>query len=449
LPTVNLGTFGTSYDPDTWPWGFASRDYSPNVAVSVVHVGHSMKFGLGFNRYVKNQQIQGRTNGDFTFNDSVNSSGVPTTQLTGDSYVDMLLGFASGYNQLQYQDTRHYVSNTPTAYAMDNWHVTSQLSLQYGLRYDAFPHLLERSNRLANFNPANYLISLTPTINPDGSLNPSGPGFKNINGAPFYLNGMDIAGQYGASRGLVNNDYKTLQPRLGFSYDVTGEGKTVLRGGFGLFYEREEGNDTFNVAPAPPFSNTPAATNVLFTNPSTTWITGGTAATPSFPQGITALSRYYPAPGVAEYSLGVQQEIRPSLVLAVQYVGNLAWHQSVVVPINNYPLTTPLDTRWRSANFTSYLAAHPGATPLTSAQTEALATYPGWAGISQEANVATGSYNSFQTGLRQDNKHSLSYEIDYTYSHEIDTQSASSDLGTVSNPWNLKYNKGFRTHKFS
>jgi hypothetical protein len=442
MPTINLGTFGTSYDPDTWPWRFASRDYSPNAAVSFSHKQHAMKFGIGYNRYIKNQQIMGRTNGDYTFNDSVNSSGVPTTQLSGDSYVNLLLGFASSYSQLQMMDTRHYVNNTPTVFAMDNWHMTPRLSLQYGIRYDAIPHVWERNNRLANFDPNSYLATAAPTINSDGSLNTSGPGMENINGATFYLNGMDLAGQNGAARGLVKNDYKTIQPRLGFSYDVSGGGKTILRAGLGAFYERMEGNDTYNVAPAPPFSNTPQALSVEFTNPSTSWVTGGTAVKPTFPQGVTALSKNYPAPGVVEFSLGVQHELAPSLVATVQYVGNHAWHQNVVVPINNFPLSTPLSTRWQAGNFTSYLASHPGASALSSAQTEALASYPGWSGISMTENVATAGYNAFQAGVRQDNKHGLTFEIDYTYSHEIDTQSASSDLGTVSNPWNLKYNKG-------
>jgi hypothetical protein len=62
--------------------------------------------------------------------------------------------------------------------------------------------------------------------------------------------------------------------------------------------------------------------------------------------------------------------------------------------------------------------------------------------MNQIQNPLTGSYNSFQAGLRQQNRHGLSFEVDYTYAHEIDDQVGSTDLSTSSNPWDLKYDKG-------
>ena len=74
--------------------------------------------------------------------------------------------------------------------------------------------------------------------------------------APVYVNGVMIAGQKGVPRGLVQNYWPTLQPRIGFAYDIFGDGKTVLRGGTGLFFERIQGNDVYNVAPNAPFRAT-------------------------------------------------------------------------------------------------------------------------------------------------------------------------------------------------
>ncbi len=149
---------------------------------------------------------------------------------------------------------------------------------------------------------------------------------------------------------MTKNFYKTYMPRVGFSYDVTGNGKTVLRGGFGTFFERMQGNDVYNIAAAAPFSNTPSLNNVGFANPFLSWQTGAalsSASLPVVPQGMTTIAPSYPAPGVAQYSLGVQREIVPSLILMTQYVGNVAWHQNVNFPINPFPLSTPMSAgRW-------------------------------------------------------------------------------------------------------
>jgi hypothetical protein len=83
-----------------------------------------------------------------------------------------------------------------------------------------------------------------------------------------------------------------------------------------------------------------------------------------------------------------------------------------------------------------------GAGSLTGAQTAMLRAFPGFGGITEETNIATGTYNSFQAGLRQQSRHGLSFEIDYTYAHEIDDQVGSNDLDTSTNPFDLKYDKG-------
>ena len=75
-------------------------------------------------------------------------------------------------------------------------------------------------------------------------------------------------------RGVVNNDYETLQPRVGFSEDLFGNGKTVLRGGFGTFYERIQGNDIFGVATSAPFDPSLGLNNVYFSQPGKRWNTG-------------------------------------------------------------------------------------------------------------------------------------------------------------------------------
>jgi len=445
------GPYYTAEDMGSAPWHNAAEDYEPKVDISYTMGKHAMKFGFSYNRYTKNQQLFGDAEGD-----------VSQGQLTNDGMMDMLLGLSSGFSQFQATPIRHYVNQTPSAYAMDNWHVTPRLSLQLGLRYDALPHAWERNNDVANFNPAAYLSSQGPEWNTDGSMNPNGPGFQIVNGTPFYLNGMGLAGQNGFPKGLVTNDYDTLQPRVGFSEDLFGNGKTVLRGGFGTFFERMQGNDIYNAATAPPFAFNPGATNVYFSNPSTSWVTGATAALPFYAQGLTNLAQTYRAPAVAQFSLGVQHELQPSVIWVVQYVGNIAWHQNIERDINNFPLNEDLTVRCDAGDGSNKYPggdvcpassltgtainsnqAPPnaaGGAPANLANSNIYRSYAGFGGITQQENTTNGTYNGFQTGVRIQNRWGLSGEVDYTWSHEIDITSY--DLGPVSNPFNLKYDKG-------
>ena len=431
------GPYYVAEDLGSDPWHNAAQDYEPKVDISYTMGKHAMKYGFSYNRYTKNQQLFGDTMGNYGFG-----------SLTNDSFMDMLLGLSSSYGQFQNAPIRHYVNQTPSAYLMDNWHVTPRLSLQLGLRYDALPHAWERSNAVANFDPGLYLSSQAPSVgnggfNADGSLNPSGPGFQVVNGTPFYLNGMGLAGVNGFPHGLVVNDYNTLQPRVGFSEDLFGNGKTVIRGGFGTFFERMQGNDIYNAATAPPFAYNPSAGSVYFSTPNQTWVTGLTAAKPTYPAGITNLAKTYKAPAVAQFSLGVQREVSPSLIWVVQYVGNLAWHQNINHPLNNFPINTDMNIRCRAGdsngNYPGDVCPN-GNKPSSLVVGDQYRTYPGFGGITQQENTTNGNYNGFQTGLRVQNRWGLSGEIDYTWSHEIDLTTY--DLNTISNPWNYKYDKG-------
>ena len=78
--------------------------------------------------------------------------------------------------------------------------------------------------------------------------NGASPGLETVGAATYYLNGVVLAGVNGTPRGMVRNWWKTYQPRVGFSYDVTGNGKTVVRGGFGTFFERIQGNDIYDLS---------------------------------------------------------------------------------------------------------------------------------------------------------------------------------------------------------
>jgi hypothetical protein len=200
-----------------------------------------------------------------------------------------------------------------------------------------------------------------------------------------------------------------------------------------------QGNDIYNAATSPPFAYNPKASNVYLSDPHTSWVTGSTAALPFFPaDGLFNMAQYYPAPAVAQFSLGYQQQLAPSVIWVVQYVGNTAWNQNVERRINNYPLNTPMSVRMNAGDPSNKSGTNPGGSSLSNPNL--YRTFQGYGTINQEENTTNGNYNGFQTGLRAQNKHGLTGELDYTWSHEIDVTSY--DLNQVSNPFDLKYDKG-------
>jgi hypothetical protein len=439
LGTVNMDTgYGA--------WHNAAEDYEPRVDLSYTRGKHAMKFGFSYNRYTKNQELQSNAAGIYSFGQ--NQTGTGNGGNTGDPFMSMLIGLSTSYYQPQSMAIRHYVNQTTSGYVNDNWKVSPRLSLQLGLRYDALPHAWERNNALENFEPSQYINSpvLWSTTTP-GAIDPSSPGVQTpagFGGASYYLNGMVTPGQNGVPHGVVTNDYNTLQPRIGFAYDLSGTGRTVLRGGFGTFYERMQGNDIYTLSNNNlPYEYTPLANSVYFSAPTCSWESTASTANPAncanptalpiYPAGVGALDTTYKAPATAMYSLGVQHEVKPSMIAVVQYVGNLGWHQNIDLPLNDFPINTPNNLRAESASGTLSSSVYP-------AGSNELVTYPGFGQMQLETNSTNNTYSGLQGSLRLQNRWGLSGELDYTYSHSIDI--TDTDLSTVDNPWNLKYEKG-------
>ena len=421
MPEIDLGApYGTNWSSNYFPWKNFYASYQVRDDLSWTLGRHQFKFGAGYLRTVKNQQLQANTQGTASFNSST---------FSGDSYVNFLLGDAASFTQLNYLADKHWVSNNYSGYANDNWHVSPRLTLNIGVRYDGLPHTFERFNQFANFVPADYNRSLGSPLNADGTLNSTS--LTNSNGESFYLNGIQEAGVNGFPRGGVQNVYYTLQPRVGFAYNVGGDGKTVVRGGYGLFYQRVQGNDVYNAAQNPPFAYQPSATNVYFSSPTTSAITGVSTSS-SFPSTLTNLKYKYPPPGTQMFSFGVQHQLAQSVVAVLQYAGSLGYDQNNDRGINTLPLTdpgnlsNPYDLREGVAN--------------GSINANLYRIYPGFSSILQEENETNSSYNSLQAGLRMDNRHGVTLQLAYTWSHEIDE--VSGDLNSLSNPFNARYDRG-------
>lgn len=428
IPTINLGQpYGVNYDTASWPWNNSFTSHQVRDDLSWTKGKHNLKFGGSYMGTWKHQDIFGNTNGNYSFNG----------QFSGNAFADFLLGYASSYSQLDIQDAVNIYTATYNVYAQDDWRVSTRLTLNLGMRWEGVPHAYDTNGRLSNFYPNLYSAANAPQFNSNGSLNANGPGFQTVPGialssVPFYLNGVGLSGKNGIPQGLVQNSWNNFAPRVGFAYDLFGNQKTIIRGGFGMFYERIQGNDVYNMGPNPPFSFNPSTNNVYFSNPAISNVTGQKATVPTFPGSFTALAYSdYQLPTSMQYSFQIQQQLSARTVFSIGYVGDSNYHQPDVRNINTVPLNDP-----------NRLAICGGNCGYTGAAYNANfdRQYPGFAGITM-TEAATGSnYNSLQLSLNVQDWHGLMLQAAYTWSRELDYTTA--DLNTLSDPFNRAYDYG-------
>ena len=424
IPEINLaGTTGAHYTATGWPWKNSADSFQWGDDLSWVKGSHQLKFGGSIQWYKKIQDLNVQTQGGYTFNGTY----------TGNDFADFLLGFSNSYTEAGVQDAGYWNAQTYALYVQDNWRVNKRLTLNLGLRWEGIPHTYEVNNRMSNFYPNLYDPAKRAILLPDGTISPNSPGLITstnpiLKGVQFYGNGIGIAGQNGISNGLVDNYWATFAPRVGFAYDLTGNAKTVLRGGFGMMYERIQGNDMYNSGADIPFSASVTFTGVSLSNPGTSLQSGQTLVAPILPANITGLSKSnYKLPTSYQFSLGIQQSLGEKTVLSVAYVGNQNRHQSYR---NETNLPSP--------------SVLPGLINNT-VQFNNVAPYPGYGYIQLYENAGTSHYNSLQTSVNSRLSRDLSFQAAYTWSKAMDSSSGNGnggDLMSLTNPYDRAYGIG-------
>lgn len=450
---------------------FANTTFGFTESITYIHGKHNWKLGAGISDYRNNTLYDYIVNGEWDFN----STG------SGNSLADFLLGIPSSY--FQYPAAPSNIrSKSYYGFAQDEWRIARSFTLNWGLRYEYSSPKLDTAGRS---------FSVIPGVTTPSKVFPNAP------------IGMLFPGDSNAPRGVNYPDRKNWGPRFGFAWDPSGNGKTSIRGGVGLFYDVLKGEDNLQFNGQPPFfasagvgysGVTPVnGPEPFFTQVFANSLPGatGTPLNP-FPSHKPPANLDFNAAGFLpinsggsvyivdpklrtpytyQYNLSLQREIVPNLVLELSYLGNTSHGLTSLQDINPFVL----GTTDQILNLTPGNSSCLDETQAKRASDNGTSLGPtcSYATLPEFKNVSQSNYHSLQASLTRQMAHtryigSTYFTLGYTYSHGIDNASgfrqrnssvptlhpglfrASSDQDvrhrvTFSGGWDIPWDKGWES----
>ncbi|MBI3207632.1 MAG: TonB-dependent receptor plug domain-containing protein [Candidatus Solibacter usitatus] len=375
------------YYVTAWQWGYK---------LTWIKGKHVMKFGLDYSRYQFNQPYFNNSRGTMTANGVWTGGGTATN---GNAYGDLLLGLLNSSSHTS-QTTRNYMREQGYGFFFnDDFKLSRRLTLNLGMRYEIEMPAYDKYDRMSNWLPQynKIIIASTNGIGDFAAL-------VEKTGSAKY---MAMAKDYGLPRSLVHPYYKGVAPRVGFAYRLRGD-RTVLRGGYGIFYAGQLLNDvrngldnTFPFILADSFSRLAADTTALtLANPFNpargTTAGGGTGTTTGFK--VDAPMGY-----LQSYNLTIERSVGSSNVIEIGYVGSKGTHLG-----RQYNINLPL----RSLEY--FLAFGTGFPN----------PYLPFTGTINYWDFGSNSiYSTGQITLRRRARGGIFYRLNYSYSKSIDTNS--------------------------
>lgn len=413
LPIMSFGDVpsaaGFSYDSRT-PISGATTIFTLSDNITKVIGKHSIKAGVVFTRSRAWKGNQGSAfSGNFAFAKDVNN---PLD--TNYGYSNALLGIFDTYTESSARPAADFRSGAFEEYIQDSWKINRRLTLEFGVRFTSWIPWHQRQGFESGFNPnswnpANASRLYAPALNSAGvrvAVNPlTGaqlpavyigavvPGVGNI------LDGMDIAGKTGVPEGLTTVQRLTPGPRFGFAYDLFGDGKTALRGGFGIATLPQSQIDT-GLQNLPPYNYTP---KTYYGTLNSFLSTAGTL----FPSNVrghdwSQLAQSY------SFSFGAQREVGFATVLDVAFVGNLGRHLLMSQNLNALPYSS------------RFLASNQDPTTGKPLPDSFLVPYVGLGSINFNEPVGTSNYHALQVQANRRFSHGLEFKANWTWSKSLD-----------------------------
>jgi outer membrane receptor protein involved in Fe transport len=381
LSTIEVSGYRSLGDAGYLPAVVISENYQWDDNFSYIRGRHSAKFGTEIQRRRYNVFQAVSPRGDLNFG-RVYTTNPASSAGTGEGVADLLLGAPQNSSIQIMNGTRGLRRSEFSFYAQDNFKISSRLTLNYGLRYDIYAKWpwTEVANRMAQFLPQN-------------------------GGGVFVVGSAEVPQASG-----TKTNYNNFSPRIGLAYNVTS--KTVLRGGYGIFYDAMPASINVSLASNPPFIGNLAYSNSQFD------FTGARPASQGFDRpatfsslgaSLTGLPVDMIFPYVQQWNFNVERQLPGEVLLTVAYVGTKGTHLLYYPNIN---LPTP----------------GPGAVAARRA-------FPAYSNINYFTPESNSIYNGLQITAEKRFSHGLSFLGAYTWSHAIDDNGGGWS-GSVQNPAN-------------
>ena len=444
LPSLELCgglNFCTNEDAGNRPWFNSNPIITWKDNLAWIHGNHTTKIGFYLENYRKSEQFGTDTQGELYFGAQgpVTLNGVPYE--TGNAMADMFLGVIPGYQEGSQAVNGIAVGGYPKGhwqmtdfepYIQDDWKVSKKLTINLGLRYYSYTriHDVSRPTIDSGFMPNVYDVTKEDPLLRNGNINTA----AGLNTFTAPGNGLVICGTGGIHIGCqLNNSGLNFAPRFGFAFDPWGDGKTVIRGGYGLYFESGNGNEaqTEGGEGNAPSAWAPSGSNIL----------GYSSIVPGAfgPTGYTAIPYSQGWPYVQQYNFNIQRQFGSNDLLEVAYVGALGRKLARARNISEIPLGVGVMNVPALANTTgtdkSGLGLNPSCDASGNCNVQALLInqiepsyffqpYQDYNNITMKQNTAVSSYSALQANFRHTVGHGLTLQAVYTWAHAIDNSTS-------------------------
>lgn len=402
IPSISPGFSGVA---GFGPYDDFNRNHNGYDNLTWIRGLHTLKFGTSINYYQKTENAGGNNVGSFAFATSPRPTGSAATT-TMQQWANFLLGNVSTFTQADQDLTPDIRMRQFEFYFQDDFRWRPNLTVNFGVRYSRFRQPFDNNGQLTNFDPRRYDPTKAVQINPtNGNIIP---------GTGDVLNGIIIAGQNSPFGDKVapesNNDFA---PVLGFAWDPFNDGKTAIRGGYGISYDVTlVGVMEQNIFGNPPYVNNVTISNTVLNDPASVLPTISAA-----PKTIRGTPFESDLPYIQQWSFDVQRELAKDFLVAVGYYGSRGAHLPGIVDFNLVP---------PGAAVAAGIIA-PG-TQVTStavtARLNAVRPYKGFVAINSIQNWFNSNYHSMQVSVDKRFKGESLIRASYTWSHSLtDNQS--------------------------